>query len=87
MLSHLKSPRKVAILVAWIGSAALFGMLHLSTYQWHLGQVLLIIGAARLVLTIPYLITKNLWSSTIAHIANDWIGFAMILLLTALGHG
>ncbi len=87
LLSHLKSPRKVAILVAWIGSAALFGMLHLSTYQWHLGQVLLIIGAARLVLTIPYLITKNLWSSTIAHIANDWIGFAMILLLTALGHG
>lgn len=85
LLSHLKAPRKVAIAVAWIGSAALFGALHLSTYQWHLGQVLLIIGTARLVLTIPYLITKNLWSSTIAHIANDWIVFATILLLTALG--
>lgn len=86
LLSHLKAPRKVAIAVAWIGSAALFGALHLSTYQWHLGQVLLIIGTARLVLTIPYLITKNLWSSTIAHIANDWIVFATILLLSALGH-
>ncbi|KRB48751.1 CPBP family intramembrane glutamic endopeptidase [Phenylobacterium sp. Root700] len=86
-LSTHKAPRKVAILVAWIGSAALFGALHLSTYQWHLGQALLIIGTARLVLTIPYLITKNLWSSTIAHIANDWIGFGVILLLTALGYG
>lgn len=85
MLSHLKAPREVAILTAWIGSAALFGALHLSTYQWRLGQVLLIIGTARLVLTIPYLITKNLWSSTIAHIANDWIVFGAILLLSALG--
>lgn len=62
--------RKAAILGAWIGSAVLFGALHLSTYQWHLGQVLLIIGTARLVLTVPYLITKSVWSSTIAHIAN-----------------
>lgn len=76
--------RKAAILGAWIGSAVLFGALHLSTYQWHLGQVLLIIGGARLVLTIPYLITKSVWSSTIAHIANDWIIFAVVLSLSAL---
>jgi membrane protease YdiL (CAAX protease family) len=77
--------RKVAILGAWIGSAALFGLLHLSTYQWHLGQVLLIIGTARLVLTIPYLITKNIWSSTIAHITNDWLIFAVVLVAGSAG--
>jgi len=78
-------PRKAAIVGAWIGSALLFGALHLSTYQWHLGQVLLIIGTARLVLTVPYLITKNIWSSTIAHIANDWLIFAAVLVLPKLG--
>ena len=72
--------RRVAIIGAWIGSAMLFGALHLSTYQWHLGQVLLIIGTARLVLTVPYLITKNIWSSTIAHITNDWLIFAVVLI-------
>lgn len=77
--------RRVAIGGAWIGSALLFGALHLSTYQWHLGQVLLIIGTARLVLTVPYLITKNIWSSTIAHITNDWLIFAVVLILPKLG--
>lgn len=77
--------RKVAILGAWIGSAVLFGALHLSTYQWHLGQVLLIIGAARLVLTVPYLITKSVWSSMIAHLTNDWIIFTVVWVLPALG--
>ena len=77
--------RKVAILGAWIGSAVLFGLLHLPTYQWNLGQVLLIIGTARLVLTVPYLITKNIWSSTIAHVANDWLIFAVVLVAGAAG--
>ena len=77
--------RKAAIFGAWIGSAVLFSALHLSTYQWHLGQVLLIIGTARLVLTVPYLITKNIWSSTIAHITNDWLIFAVVLILPKLG--
>ena len=77
--------RRVAIIGAWIGSALLFGALHLSTYQWHLGQVLLIIGTARLVLTVPYLITKNIWSSTIAHITNDWLIFAVVLIAPKLG--
>lgn len=76
--------RRVAIFGAWTGSAALFGALHLSTYQWHLGQALLIIGTARLVLTVPYLITKNVWSSTIAHVTNDWLIFAIILAGAAI---
>lgn len=71
--------RRTSILLAWVISAGLFGILHLSTYEWRLGQVLAVIGASRLVLSAPYLITKNIWASTITHVTHDWLIFAMIL--------
>ena len=72
-LAHkLGASRRVAIAAAWIGSALVFAAAHLPTYQWHVGQTFATIGVARLALTVPYLLTKNLWSSTIAHVANDW---------------
>lgn len=86
-VNAMKLSRRNAIILAWIGSAVLFGALHLSTYQWHLGQVLLIIGTARLVLTLPFLITKNLWVSTIAHLTNDWIIFAVVIVASAFKAG
>ncbi len=72
-----------AIAGAWILSAAIFGLLHLPTYGWNLLQVLLVIGAARLVLTIPYLLTKSVWSSFAAHLTLDWSIFALVLLGSA----
>jgi membrane protease YdiL (CAAX protease family) len=78
-----KMPRAGGILLAWAVSSAIFAALHLPTYQWHVVQTMLVIGTARLLLTVPYLITKNLWSSTIAHIANDWALFGLAILLTA----
>jgi len=72
--------RRGAILAAWVATALIFGALHLSTYQWHLGQSLLVIGAARLMLTAPFLVTRNIWSSYIAHLANDWSLFALMAL-------
>lgn len=80
----LRLPRCAAVAAAWIGSALIFGALHLPTYQWHLGQALLVIGAARLVLTLPFLITKNVWSSFVAHLTHDWSLFAMVLAAAAL---
>ena len=73
--------RRWSIFGAWIASAALFGLVHLPTYGWNLAQCLLIIGSARLVLTLPYIMTKNIWVSTGAHIINDWtlLGAAMLL--------
>lgn len=73
--------RRWAIVGAWILSAAWFGALHLPTYGWDLAQCLVIIGGARLVLTLPYIMTKNIWVSTGAHIINDWIllGGGMVL--------
>lgn len=75
-------PRLTCILAAWTGSSLIFAALHLPTYGWHIAQTVLIIGSARLVLTIPYLVTKNVWSSAIAHITNDWLLFVAVLLLS-----
>lgn len=76
--------RRWAIFGAWILSAALFGAIHLPTYGWNLVQCLVIIGGARLVLTLPYIMTKNIWVSTGAHIINDWTLFGGAMLLTGL---
>ena len=74
--------RKTAIVGAWLVSAALFGLAHLPTYGWNVVQCLAIIGTARLVLTLPWIMTKNLWVSTGAHIINDWTLFGLGLLGT-----
>lgn len=76
---RLGLPRGAAIAVAWIVSAMIFGALHLSTYGWNIVQVLLVIGVARLVLTIPYLLTRSVWASFTAHICLDWSIFAFVL--------
>jgi len=72
--------RRGAIVVAWLLSALLFGLAHLPTYGWNLVQCILIIGSARLVLTLPWIMTKNLWVSTGAHVLNDWALMSMGLL-------
>ncbi len=86
-VSGLRLPRLASVLIAWIVSSLIFAALHLPTYDWHVAQTLAIIGVARLVLTLPFLITKNLWASAIAHIANDWILFSTALVLTSAAAG
>lgn len=76
--------RKGAVVVAWLITAILFGLIHLPTYDWNLIQCIVVIGAARLVLTLPWIMTKNIWVSTGAHIVNDWLLFTMSLLGTSL---
>lgn len=76
--------RRPAILAAWVVSSLLFAAAHLPTYDWNLFQCLAIIGTARVVLTIPYLITRNLWVSYGAHLINDVTLFAMPLVVAAL---
>jgi membrane protease YdiL (CAAX protease family) len=85
-LLHLRVgvSRRWSMVGAWIVSAALFGAVHLPTYGWNLAQCLLIIGAARLVLTLPYVMTKNIWVSTGAHIINDWTLLGVAMALTGL---
>jgi membrane protease YdiL (CAAX protease family) len=72
--------RKGAIVTAWLTTSLLFGLIHLPTYDWNWIQCIVIIGSARLVLTLPWILTKNLWVSTGAHILNDWLLFSMSLI-------
>ncbi len=71
--------RKGAIVGAWLISSLLFGLLHLPTYDWNFVQCIVIIGTARMMLTLPWILTKNVWVSTGAHIANDWLLFGAVL--------
>ena len=82
--SHIGLSRRSAIVLAWLLSALLFGALHLPTYGWNFVQCFAVIGSARLVLSLAYLWTKNLWVSAGAHILNDWALFGLALLLSAL---
>lgn len=72
--------RKGAIIGAWLISSVLFGLIHLPTYDWNLIQCVVVIGSARMVLTLPWILTKNIWVSTGAHIVNDWLLFGMAML-------
>jgi len=76
--------RRQSILGAWLVSAALFAAMHLPTYGWNFVQCFVVIGSARLVLSLAYIKTKNIWVSTGAHIINDWTLFGGLLLLAAL---
>lgn len=72
--------RKSATILAWIVSAIIFGALHLSTYNWNVIQAVVGIGITRLLLTYPYIKTKNLWVSSFVHILNDWSIFIPVIL-------
>lgn len=77
---RLGMSRFAAIAIAWLLSALLFGALHLPTYGWDFVQCFVVIGSARLVLSLAYLKTRNIWVSAGAHIINDWVMFGMGLL-------
>jgi membrane protease YdiL (CAAX protease family) len=74
-VTRLGLPRRAGIAVALVASALIFGAAHLPTYDWNWGQALLGIGTARVILTLAYIASRNLWVSAGAHILNDWTGF------------
>jgi membrane protease YdiL (CAAX protease family) len=76
--------RNKAVIIAWLVSALIFGLLHLPTYDWNVVQCIVVIGSARLVLAWAYIWTKNIWVSTGAHIINDWMLMASTIILAPL---
>jgi membrane protease YdiL (CAAX protease family) len=82
-VKHLRLTRSWGIGVGLLVSGLIFGAAHLPTYDWHWAQSLLGIGFTRVLLTLAYVVTKNLWVSAGAHILNDWAGF---LFLFASAH-
>ena len=83
LFAKAKLSRKTAIILAWLLSAVWFGAAHLQTYDWNFAQAFIVIGGARLVLTLAYIRTKNLWVSTGAHIINDWTLFTQAIVINA----
>lgn len=77
---RLELSRLKAIVIAWLATAVLFGALHLPTYSWDFLQCIVVIGGARLILSLAYLKTRNIWVSTGAHVINDWTMFAVGLM-------
>lgn len=67
-----------ATFIALLGSSAIFAAAHLSTYDWNYAQCFGVIGASRIVLTLSYIWTRNLWVSTGAHIMSDWVEFTAV---------
>jgi len=77
----LRLSRRSSLVLAVVVSTLLFAALHLPTYDWNVLQCVLLIGTARVILLIPYLVTKNLTASVTAHVLNDWALFGSAALL------
>jgi len=84
-VNKLNLSRRAGLVIAVIVSTAWFAAVHLPTYNWNFIQCFGGIGAARLVLTAAFLLTRNLWVCAGAHIVNDWSEFFLPLALTAAG--
>jgi membrane protease YdiL (CAAX protease family) len=80
----MKTGRVTAIFLAWLLTGVLFAIQHLPTYGWNLVQAFGGVGIVRLVLTLPYIMTKNIWVSTGAHVLNDWFTFSFTLFATSM---
>ncbi len=76
-----KLSRKTAIILAWVITAIWFGALHLPTYGWNVVQAIVLIGIARLMLTLAFIRTKNILVSFGAHLLNDWVTFTLVMVV------
>lgn len=78
-LLHRVMSRKLALCIAALVASVIFGLVHLPTYQWNVPQAVGLVPI-RLVLLLPYIITRNIWASTGVHVLNDWTIFGMSAL-------
>ena len=69
--------RRAAVMLAALGTSVIFALVHLPTYQWNVAQALVGLVPIRIVLLLPYIMTKNIWVSTGVHILNDWTIFGL----------
>lgn len=79
LLSY-KFSRETAIGIALVLSSIVFGLMHFQAYNWHLAQIILLIGRERLFLTGAYIRTKNIWTSFLMHYVFDMAIFLLVFL-------
>lgn len=63
--------RNLSIWIALIISMVIFGLMHFYVYDWHLGQMILIIGVLRLMGTGLYIRSRSIWPAFIFHWGTD----------------
>ncbi|WP_430612540.1 CPBP family glutamic-type intramembrane protease [Enterococcus sp. DIV0876] len=71
--------RNTSIIIGWVGSILLFGLLHYQAYDWNLVQMFLLIGMSRVFDTAIYIRTKNIMLSFLVHFIYDTIIFAVAM--------
>ncbi|AUS68873.1 type II CAAX prenyl endopeptidase Rce1 family protein [Lactococcus lactis] len=69
-----------ALVIGVTVSTIIFGLLHLSTYDWNFAQVLLVIAFARIPFTLATLRSDSIYSGYFIHLAYDWIAFLSYML-------
>ena len=76
----------VVLIHGLMGSTLVFCAAHLPTYDWNWAQCFGVIGASRIVLTLAYILTRNLWVSTGAHVLTDWTELAIAFAVAPRVH-
>ncbi len=79
--------RTASIIIATLAVSILFAAIHLPTYRWNIPHALVALVPIRIVLLLPYFMTKNAWVSSGTHILNDWLIFGLPLLLASAAEG
>lgn len=64
-----------------LGSALVFALLHLSTYDYNLGYVIFGLVFTRIVLNWSFIKTHNMWISFLVHFLFDTLAFLILLLV------
>lgn len=72
--------RRSAIVLAALGISVIFALVHLPIYPWNLPQALIGLVPVRIVLLMPYLMTRNIWVFEAVPILNDWTIFSLAIL-------
>lgn len=64
-----------------LGSALIFALLHLSTYDYNLGYVILGLAFTRVVLNWAFIKTHNMWISFLVHFLFDTVAFLLLVIV------
>jgi len=72
----------ISICISSVLSCVLFGLAHLSTYDYHIMQCVFIIGLPCLIKVLLLLKTRNLWCTYTGHFVHDILGVLMLALGT-----
>lgn len=64
---------KLKTLVAILVSSLIFGVMHLTTYNFNILQAVLVISIIRTGLTMSYVLSKNLTVTYLVHMIYDWV--------------